>query len=243
MKLLAFDTSTETLSIALTDGECSWRHSGVGGAQASRSLLPSIEALMRQAALRYAELDAIAFGAGPGSFTGLRTACSVAQGLGFAAGVRLLPVDSLLAVAEDARASCSGFEHVLAALDARMNQLYIARYSWADGRFNQHGEFELMAPERCVLEPGWKLAGNALPTYADRLPPGVQARHIAALPTADAMLRLAPELIAAGALVEPEHALPRYVRDKVAQTTAERAAIAAAAAIAAPASPIPPTAA
>ena len=239
MKLLAFDTSTEALSIALTDGDRSWRHTGVGGAQASRSLLPSIEALMQQAALRYADLDAIAFGAGPGSFTGLRTACSVAQGLGFAAGVRLLPVDSLLAVAEDARANGGGFEHVLAALDARMNQLYVARYSWADGRLRQQGDFELLAPEQCVLEPGWKLAGNALPTYADRLPPDLHAHHIAALPSADAMLRLAPALIAAGALVEPEHALPRYVRDKVAQTTAERAAVTAAAASI---KPVPPAA-
>ena len=236
MKILAFDTSTETLSIALTDGDRSWHHSGPGGAQASLTLLPAIESLLQQASLRYAALDAIAFGAGPGSFTGLRTACSVAQGLGFAAGVRLLPIDSLLAVAEEARFQHGPADHVLAALDARMSQLYVARYAFADGRFEQLGDFELLAPEALRLAPGWRLAGNALPTYADRLTPEAQTSHVAALPTAEAMLRLAPVLIADGALVEPEHALPRYVRDKVAQTTAERAALAAAA-LAASASP------
>ncbi len=230
MKILAFDTSTESLSIALTDGTRQWRHDGAGGAQASLTLLPAIEALMRQASLRYAELDAIAFGAGPGSFTGLRTACSVAQGLGFAAGVQLLPVDSLLAVAEAAHFTHGPAAHVLAALDARMSQLYVARYGFTEGRFAQLGDFELIAPEDLQLAPGWRLAGNALPVYADRLPRDVQAQHVAAWPSADAMLRLAPALIEGGALVAPEHALPRYVRDKVAQTTAERAAVAAAAA-------------
>ena len=241
MKILAFDTSTESLSIALTDGTRQWHHSGAGGAQASLTLLPMIESLMRQAALRYGELDAIAFGAGPGSFTGLRTACSVAQGLGFAAGVRLLPVDSLLAVAEEARFVHGPAAFVLAALDARMSQLYVARYAFADEQFTQIGDFELIAPNDLAIDAGWRLAGNALPTYADRLPPVAQASHVAALPSAEAMLRLAPALIAAGALVEPEHALPRYVRDKVAQTTAERAAIAAAAASAAVAPPASPT--
>ncbi len=229
MKILAFDTSTELLSIALTDGPRQWRHTGAGGAQASLTLLPAIQALMREASLRYAELDAIAFGAGPGSFTGLRTACSVAQGLGFAAGVRLLPVDSLLAVAEEARFVHGPADHVLAALDARMSQLYVARYAFAEDRFARIGDFELVAPQDLSIEPGWRLAGNALPTYADRLPQAAQAAHVAAWPSAEAMLRLAPALMQAGALVEPEHALPRYVRDKVAQTTAERAAIAAAA--------------
>ena len=128
MNLLAIDTSTETLSVAVCrDGTAGaplyWQHQGAGGALASSTLLPVILALLAKAGLRLHELDAIAFGAGPGSFTGLRTACSVAQGLGFGANLPLLPVDTLLAVAEHARQQCaiaaSRFR-VVAALDARM---------------------------------------------------------------------------------------------------------------------------
>ena len=112
MKLLAFDTSTDHISIALTcpvDGVAQvWQHDGAGGALASGSLIPAIEALMAQAGLRYAALDAIAFGQGPGSFTGLRTACAVAQGLAFGAGIPVLPVDTLLMLAEQAR--CAHFD-------------------------------------------------------------------------------------------------------------------------------------
>lgn len=232
MKLLAFDTGTEALSIALADGARVWRTGGAGGAQASAALIPAIEVLMQEAGLGYAQLDAIAFGAGPGSFTGLRTACSVAQGLGMGAGLRLLPIDSLLAVAEDARHR-TGARRILAAVDARMNQVYAARYTFGDGdgsgAVQQSGDFELLAPEALDAgDDGYVLAGNVSAVYRDRLPPALLASAIDAMPTADAMLRLAPALIAAGALVAPEHALPRYVRDKVAQTTQERAAMNAA---------------
>ena len=85
MKLLAFDTSTEIMSIAVAHDAQLWQHTGAGGAQASSTLIPAIQALMAQAGLRLEQLDAIVFGRGPGSFTGLRTACSVAQGLAFGA--------------------------------------------------------------------------------------------------------------------------------------------------------------
>ncbi|MEO8248286.1 MAG: tRNA (adenosine(37)-N6)-threonylcarbamoyltransferase complex dimerization subunit type 1 TsaB [Burkholderiales bacterium] len=224
-RILAFDTSTEALSVALADGAQVWRADEAGGAKASARLIPAIEGLMREAGLRYDQLDAIAFGAGPGSFTGLRTACSVAQGLGFGAGVRLLPIDSLLAVAEDARQR-HGARRILAALDARMNQLYVARYQFAeDGSYEQSGDFALVAPEALVTG-GHVLAGNALAAYRDRLPADALQGALESLPTAVAMLRLAPRLIEAGATVAPEDALPRYVRDKVAQTTLERMAAA-----------------
>ena len=130
MKLLAFDTSTEAMSIAVAHGAQLWQHTGAGGAQASSTLIPAIQALMAQAGLRLEQLDAIAFGRGPGSFTGLRTACSVAQGLAYGAKVPLLPVDTLLAVAEEAR-HAFGAQQVVAALDARMEQVYAARYDFA----------------------------------------------------------------------------------------------------------------
>jgi tRNA threonylcarbamoyladenosine biosynthesis protein TsaB len=237
MKLLAFDTSTEILSVAVSrDGSDGppliWQHSGAGGAQASAALIPSILSLLAQAGLRLEELDAIAFGAGPGSFTGLRTACSVAQGLGFGAGVALLPVDSLQAVAEQARmqyATTPGSSfRVLAALDARMDEIYAAQYAFDGQAWSLQKEAELLRPEAMRLERGWVLAGNVGPAYGARLGAltGDGSGHTAldAMPSATAMLRLAPALLAAGLAVAAEQARPRYVRDKVAKTTDERAA-------------------
>src|SRR6218665_3731203 len=107
MNLLAFDTSTDTLSIAVQHGADVWQHTGPGGARASVSLIAQVLRLMAQAGLSFDRLDALVFGRGPGSFTGLRTACAVAQGLAYGArgglGLPVLPVDTLLAVAEEAR--------------------------------------------------------------------------------------------------------------------------------------------
>ena len=223
-RLLAFDTSTEALSIAVRHGDLLLEHSGTGGAQSSASLIPLIQQLLGAAGLSLRELDAIAFGRGPGSFTGLRTACSVAQGLGFGAGVRLLPIDTLQAVAEEARHRF-GLQRVVAVLDARMDQVYTAGYDF--GVEVMASEAELVSPEAVAVPAGWALAGNAFAAYGERLPRAA-ARH-EVLPTAAAMLRLAPALLAAGRTVAPADAWPLYVRDKVAQTTEERAAIKAAA--------------
>jgi len=223
LNLLAFDTSTEALSIAVQRGAAlPLLHEGAGGAQASASLIPTIQGLLERAGLRLQELDAIVFGRGPGSFTGLRTACSVAQGLAFGAGTPVLPVDTLLAVAEEARAA-AGFKRIIAVLDARMDEVYSAAYVHDDGRWRQEDDFALGPPESVSLPPGWSMAGNAFAAYGDRLPAG--GPRAVTLPTAAALLRLAPALMAAGQAVTAAHALPLYIRDKVAQTTAERAAI------------------
>ena len=226
-RFLAFDTSTDRLSIAVRHGERTVAHDGPGGAQASATLIPLIRELLVEAGLSLGELDAIAFGRGPGSFTGLRTACAVAQGLGFGAGVPLLPVDTLHALAEEARHRF-GTPRVVAVLDARMDQVYAARVAF-DGDTASVADTEVLAPEAVVVPEGWVLAGNAFAAYGDRLPDAV-ARH-EVLPTAGALLRLAPALLAAGRAVDPADAWPLYVRDKVAQTTEERAAVKAAAAV------------
>ncbi|MCW5652081.1 MAG: tRNA (adenosine(37)-N6)-threonylcarbamoyltransferase complex dimerization subunit type 1 TsaB [Ramlibacter sp.] len=224
MNLLAFDTSTETLSIGVSRSQAGqervWHHSGAGGAQASATLIPQALALLGQAGLALRELDAVVFGCGPGSFTGLRTACSVAQGLAYGAGVPVLPVDTLLAVAEEAR-HAGGATDLLALLDARMDEVYSADYRFSDGRWRQGGDFRLTPPQDIRVTPGQVLAGNAFAAYGARLPAGV--RQIEALPTALALLRLAPGLLAEGQAVAPGLALPRYIRDKVAKTTQERA--------------------
>lgn len=235
MNLLAFDTSTDTLSIAVQRGDAVWQHTGAGGAQASAALIPAIQRLLAEAGLGFDTLDAIVFGRGPGSFTGLRTACAVAQGLAFGArngqGTPVVPVDTLLAVAEEARQQ-HGCTQVLAVLDARMNEVYSAHCTWQEAtrQWSTDADFGLCAPEALTLTDAalWTVAGNAQAAYGERLLP--QARHVAALPTATALLRLAPALLAAGAAVSASEALPRYIRDKVAQTTAEREALRAQAA-------------
>ncbi|MFZ3219508.1 MAG: tRNA (adenosine(37)-N6)-threonylcarbamoyltransferase complex dimerization subunit type 1 TsaB [Rhodoferax sp.] len=254
MNLLTFDTGTDAMSIAVArtvDGRVQqWQHSGAGGAQASSTLIPAVLDVLRQAGLRLDALDAIGFGSGPGSFTGLRTACSVAQGLAFGADVPVLPVDSLLAVAEEARVSGWAVQPrgvVTALLDARMDELYVATYAFADGQWSEVQDSCLVRPEDVLAHlqalqrsvpmlaesPPWALAGNVFAEYGDRL--GLAdsawgaAPRIAALTTAAAMLRLAPQLLAAGHAVAAQQALPRYIRDKVAKTTLERAAEKAAA--------------
>ncbi len=228
MKLLAFDTSTDTLHIAVQHGAAVLEHTGPGGAQASTTLIPAIRALLQQAGLGLDELQAVVFGRGPGSFTGVRTACSVAQGLAFGAragqGIPVLALDTLLAVAEQAR-SQHGCTRVLATLDARMDEVYWAPCQWqagaGGGQWLAPAEFNLSAPEAVAVPEGWTVAGNAHAVFGARLAGG--APHVHALPTAAALLRLAPAWLARGAAVSASAALPRYVRDKVAQTTAERA--------------------
>jgi tRNA threonylcarbamoyladenosine biosynthesis protein TsaB len=240
MKLLAFDTSTDVMSIAVSrdDGAAAglWQQQGEGGAKASAGLIAGVLELMRQSGMELHELDAICFGCGPGSFTGLRTACAVAQGLAFGADVPVLPVNSLLAVAEEARHSALAAEHsgqVTALLDARMDEIYTATFAFDAGVWSELQPATLLKPEAVSLPaPGLGkavAAGNAFDVYGARLTGlPTDAVRIQALPQAAALLRLAPQLLAAGKAVSAEHALPTYVRDKVAQTTAERAAIKAA---------------
>ena len=237
-KFLAFDTSTDRMSVAVTDGVRSWQHSGPGGAQASTTLIPAVLALLADAGLALGELDAIAFGRGPGSFTGLRTACAVAQGLALGAnhgaGIPVLPIDTLMAVAEEARFQRDGATQqplkVTALLDARMDEMYVQSFDFSGGQCRALGECELVRPENCFPSAAaGLLAGNVFAVYAERLPAGLAAfAQAEALPTATALLRLAPQLAAAGQCVSADLALPLYVRDKVALTTEERAQVKAA---------------
>lgn len=235
MKFLAFDTSTDMMSIAVTDGSRVWAHSGPGGAQSSATLIPHILALLAQAQLALRTLDAVVFGRGPGSFTGLRTACAVAQGLALGAGVKVLPVDTLMALAEEARfahadaTQASSQLHVTALLDARMGEMYVQSYEFSSGTYTKTGGCRLIRPEDLGFDMALNmhnnilLAGNVFGVYADRLPADLtRFTCVEALPTATALLRLAPALAAAGYCVDPALALPLYVRDKVALTTEER---------------------
>ena len=241
---LAFDTATEHLSIALCVRGEVFVHEAAGGALASSTMIPAVRDLLARAGVTLKSLDAIAFGRGPGAFTGLRTACSVAQGLAFGAGLPVLPIDTLLTIAEDARgieersdrgtASAPVQAHgnpsplrVWATLDARMNEIYAAQYACDAGHWSVIDAPMLITPD--ALNERWKsappqvVAGNALVAFGDRLQTG-RARCIPeALPRAAAMLPLALDLWSRGGAVDAALALPLYLRDKVAQTTAERA--------------------
>jgi tRNA threonylcarbamoyladenosine biosynthesis protein TsaB len=245
MKLLAIDTSTDVMSLAVQRGGAVFAHSAPGGARTSAELIPAILVLLKEAGLALSELDGIAFGRGPGSFTGLRTACAVAQGLAFGAGLKLLPVDTLAALAEEARhvhfgalgvagstgsTGAVGTVKLCAALDARMGEWYVAYYEFNSKLSPYHvdigsifyksaeNSFQLVKPSDFTLPAGARLVGSL--HAADVAALGLAC--LPAMPTATAMLRLAPALLAQGLAIAPELALPLYVRDKVAQTMQER---------------------
>jgi tRNA threonylcarbamoyladenosine biosynthesis protein TsaB len=225
--LIAFDTSTERMTVALRHGDRVVAREGEGGARASATLLPAVLGVLAEGGIALADLDAIAFGRGPGAFTGLRTACAVAQGLALGATKQVLPIDTLLAVAEDARRG--GTEvRIWAVLDARMDQVYAAEYAHANDRWST-----LVAPflTDCeALAARWQgappeiVAGNALAAFGTRLRTGSAVTVADAAPRATALLRIAEQAWRDGAAVDPALALPLYVRDKVAETESERAA-------------------
>lgn len=220
--LLALDSSTDTMALALVTPEQTKVFEAAGGAQASARLLPEIRALLAGAGVAMDDLDAIAFGQGPGAFTGLRTACAVAQGLAFGLGKPVLAVDSLLLVAEDARAQGAG-DDVWVAMDARIGEIYAARYRWAGGAWQVIEAPALYAPDALAAHWGQPaaVAGTALTEYAAALGTLAnawpQARSRAA-----ALAALAQAAWQRGETLDAADALPVYVRDKVALTTAER---------------------
>ena len=230
LRWLAFDTRTAVLSLAVARGDRVWTQTLPGGAQSSSGLIPAVLAMLAEADMPLASLTAIVFGRGPGSFTGLRTACAVAQGLAFGADIPVLPVDTLLAVAEEARwqrvqaGAADADVAVLAMLDARMDEVYSAAYQWTSASQSWQGlsALQVSAPEK-VETAGTVLAGNVFDAYGERL--GMSGERCVALPTAAALLRLAPALWAQSLAVPAEQAMPLYIRDKVANTTAEREAM------------------
>lgn len=232
--MLALDCSTERLAVALATPAGRWHHEGEGGAAASAQLLPSVHALLARAGIGWAALDAVAFGRGPGAFTGLRTACAVAQGLGLALGKPLVPVDSLLIVAEDARAQVgddpADGRVFGVAMDARMDEAYAALWRHAQGRWQAVEPPALLGLP--ALDAAWArhpgaidvLCGSALAAFGARVA-WPQARQMPReTGRAAALLTLALDAWAHGEGVDAAAALPLYLRDKVALTTAERAA-------------------
>jgi tRNA threonylcarbamoyladenosine biosynthesis protein TsaB len=242
--LLALDTSTEFCSVALlsaapvaagasasatSDDPRTWVRHEATGAVSSTRLLPAIRELFDEAGLALADCDAIAFGAGPGSFTGLRTATGVAQGLAFGLNCPVVPIGTLLACAESVRLRDPAVRRVVAALDARMDEVYWADFAWdeAAGEWRTVQPASLSAPDRLSLpDVPFTLAGNAAAVFGARLAASAVAQAVdgEALPHALPLAFAALRALRAGRTVPAELAAPEYVRDKVAQTTAERMA-------------------
>ena len=220
--LLALDSSTDTMALALVTPGQTKVFEAAGGAQASARMLPEVKALLAGAGLNMAALDAIAFGQGPGAFTGLRTACAVTQGLALGLDKPVLAIDSLMLVAEDARGAGAG-DDIWVAMDARIGEIYAAHYRWVDGAWTVVEAPALYAPQALAAHWGQPaaVAGTALTEYGAALGDlprsWPQARSRAA-----ALGALALAAWQRGDTRDAAEALPVYVRDKVALTTAER---------------------
>jgi tRNA threonylcarbamoyladenosine biosynthesis protein TsaB len=220
MKFAAFETSTDWCSVALwIDGEIAGVEERAGHTHSER-VLPMLERLAAAAGIAIPALDAVAFGAGPGSFTGLRVACGVAQGLAFARDLPVIGISTLEAMAEE-----TGAARVIACLDARMHEVYYSALerdsTRAGARWREVRPAQCVAPA-AVLVPtgeGWTGCGNGFAVYGSLgLSNVIPDIH----PSAIAVARLAAPRLAAGEGVDAALAAPMYVRDKVAFTTEER---------------------
>ena len=235
MRLVAIETSTEYCSCALLIDGHVVEHHVLAGQSHSDLLLPAVKRLMDEAGLAFSALDAIAFGAGPGSFTGLRIACGVAQGLAFAHNLPVVPVVSLESLAEQEHDK-SGADAVITAFDARMGELYLAAYQREVGE--AEGWHTVIAPQLVTAPvidtrlPGlpaaaWHGAGSGFGSHgavltARYVPVQVDAQCV---PRAAAIATLAARKFARGETVPADHAAPLYLRDKVALDVREQAAL------------------
>lgn len=224
MNVLAIETSTEWLSLALGRGEARHERRLLAGQRHAEIILDEIEGLLRAAELDVSSLDGIAFGAGPGSFTGLRIACGVAQGLAAAAALPVLGIGCLAALAQ-----ASGAERIVACLDARMGEVYHAAFlRERPDRLREVISPQLSRPQEVSVPDGegWLGCGSGFAVHGDALALRL-GHHLAAIradlrPDARALLEIALPRFAAGEGGDAADALPLYLRDRVALTRAER---------------------
>jgi len=213
MRFAALETSTDWCSVALwTDGEIAALERRAGNRH-SELALPMLEKLLGKN-----KLDAVAFGAGPGAFTGLRIACGLAQGLAFGRGLPVIGVSTLEALAQEA-----GAARVVACIDARMREVYYAALEKRAGRWHEVVSAQCVAPQSAPKPPGdgWVGVGSGFEAYGEALAGKVQMIRPHIHPTALAVAQLAAPRLAAGEGVDAAQAAPVYLRDKVALTQEE----------------------
>lgn len=229
MNILAIDTATEACSVALLhDGHLFERHE-LAPRRHAQLALPFVDAVLAEAGIGKRQLDAIAVGRGPGGFTGVRLAISLAQGMALGLDIPVLAVSSLAALALDIADEAPGAT-LLACIDARMGEVYAGVYRCAvDGLVQLQGD-ECVGPAARVLLPQaakWAVTGSGWASYTEVLQQRIGVPVFAdgaRYPRAAMIARLALPRLTRGEGVAPEHALPVYLRDKVALTTAERSA-------------------
>jgi tRNA threonylcarbamoyladenosine biosynthesis protein TsaB len=218
MLLAALETSTDWCSVALSiDGEIAACERRAPNRHAELAL-PMLERLLARARRDASMLDAVAFGAGPGSFTGLRIACGIAQGLAFPRSLPVLGISTFEAIAEE-----TGAARVVACIDARMREAYYAALEKVADGWRYALEPQCVPPHAVPRPPGegWVGAGGGFSAYPDLNIPGIVRIHPEIHPSAAALARLAAVRLAAGEGVDAALAAPLYVRDKVALTTEE----------------------
>lgn len=231
LNILAIETSSEWCSAAVwLDGRVLSREEQAGQRH-SDLILPMVDGLLHEAAVELAAFDAVAFGAGPGSFTGLRVACGVAQGLAFAAGIRVAEVGTLLALAQ-----ASDAERVVSCLDARMGELYFASFERTTESGAERQWITVHEPVLCIPASapdldgsGWVGAGSGFAAHgaalAQRYAGRVTHIHPQLHPAARDIAALAVDVVKMGLTVPAEDARPVYLRDRVALTVEERRAL------------------
>ena len=230
MKLLALDTSTEYLSLCLWLDGTVYTRNLLAGQSHSQQILPLLRELLTEAKMELGDLDYIAFGAGPGSFTGLRIGCGVAQGLAFGANLPVVAVSTLQALAQGAMVKDPAAVRVIACLDARMGEVYHAAYVRNGESWDEISAPGLYKPETIPALPGegWVGAGSGWSAYGDVLKHGYAKQVISTIPEeyphATAIAALSLPMFAAGLAVPAALAAPIYIRNKVALKTSEREA-------------------
>lgn len=227
-RLLAFETATEACSVAVyVDGQVHERFE-LAPRRHAELALPWAEQLLAEAGIVRAQLDAIAVGRGPGAFTGVRLAIAIAQGIALALERPLLPVSTLAALAMRAPA---GAGDVLAAIDARMGEIYVATFRRAGDGVVATSDEIVIAPGEYALPEGdaWHGVGTGFAAADGLLPSRLQGRLVsvdaAALPHAADVARLGALAFARGETVAPERIEPAYLRNNVALTIAEQQAL------------------
>lgn len=222
--ILAIETSTELASAALLHGDQLISRESLGVQTHSETILPMVQQLLAQAGLTLAHCDAIAFGVGPGSFTGVRTACGVVQGLAFGGDLPVIPVVTLEAMAQACLETTQAGD-VLAILDARMGEVYWAQYRHHADGWSIVTEPTLSAASAVQAQGVVQACGNGLAAYAQDFSTQPFAAHGLAqlMPHAAQVARLGLRAFQQGRTIALQDAQPLYLRNKVALTTAERA--------------------
>lgn len=227
--IVAIETSTELASVAVLTGDRLLLRESRGAQTHSATVLPLLQEVLAEAGVTIAQCDALAFGCGPGSFTGVRSACGLIQGLAVGAGRKVVPIVTLMAMAEAAREQGAG-DDVIAVLDARMGEVYWAQYRH-DGDWRVVTEPTLSRADEVVAVGHAAVCGNGLLAYPDAFGQlRGMSRFAQIYPHAGSIAKLAARSVARGELLPPQDAQPLYLRNKVALTTRERMAAAGVAA-------------